>query len=386
MDKLEIYRKYSPTLYNISPKLRNKILDTSLYKEKDNVDYNRPKIRNIEMRITEKCNLRCPMCWWWGINGVGFLDTKYHSERIYNELSNDEIKSVIDQVEGYSPSLTFIGGEIFVRKDALDLIKYASNKLKMVSLVTNGTLLTSEMCEELSHLKNLEITFSLDGTESVHDSIRGKGNYDRTINSIRNILKCRDEPKKPLVTTNSTVTPEGSYDLPNLVKEVESIGVDVIKIQHLWFTSKEVAEKHISEVKKRLDIVDRGVESYIIDVPSIVDIQKIVEALDDIERSKHKVPVLIKPRLTKKEIFQYYSDLTFRKRNHCNVAFDSFVVESDGNVVFCPDEWISGFKLGNIRTSTIEEIWNGKRANNFRKTLKNDGLFPGCSRCCSLNL
>lgn len=386
MDPLDIFKKYNSTLYRISPKIRNKILDTILFKEKDDVDYKNPKIKKIELRITERCNLRCPMCWWWGTNGIGFLDTKSHSSRIYAELTTEEIRSIIDQVAKYSPTINFIGGEIFLREDTVDLIKYATKHIKSVSLVTNGTLLNSSMCAELSQLKNMEITFSLDGTESAHDKIRGGGSYRKTIESIENIINFRNESKKPLVAANTTITPYGIDDLPNLIEELELLGIDIIKVQHLWFTNRYAADKHISEVKRRLNIDDRGAESYIMDPPSLENIQSMANIINQIERKRHKIPVLIKPRLTKKEIIQYYTDLRFRKRDHCNVAFDSLIIESDGNVVFCPDEWISGFKLGNIRANTIDEIWNGEKANFFRATLREDGLFPGCSRCCVLNL
>jgi hypothetical protein len=39
--------------------------------------------------------------------------------------------------------------------------------------------------------------------------------------------------------------------------------------------------------------------------------------------------------------------------------------------------------LGNIKEQSFKEIYNGERANRFRKTIHSceNGMFPGCLRC-----
>lgn len=386
MNKLQLYRKINPLIYKISPSLRNKLMDQISLKENKSVDTIFPKIKEVTLRISEKCNLRCPMCWWWGENGVGFKDTKEKSSRIFNELAKETYFDVIDQLIPYGSSVTIIGGEPFVRKDALDIIRYATQKLPHVSVVTNGTLITKDMAKELSKLSNLEITFSIDGPEKVHDRIRGAGNFQKTVSVIKYILQHRGSGKSPLITVNTTITPYGIDSINETIQQMERINVDLIKMQHLWFTDEETAQKHVSDIEKRLHVHDEGAYSHIMKLPEIDDLKKLSEALSNVEKVKHKVPVLIKPRLTKKEMIEYYTNLSFKKLKKCPIAWQTLRIESDGNVIFCPDEWISSYKIGNIKSQSITEVWNGELANKFRQTLSKDGLFPSCARCCVLNL
>ena len=71
IDKLTLFKKLNPILYGVSPKLRNYIMDYALVRREKVVNISNPILSNVELRISEKCNLRCPMCWWWGNEGVG---------------------------------------------------------------------------------------------------------------------------------------------------------------------------------------------------------------------------------------------------------------------------------------------------------------------------
>ena len=384
--KLNLYKTFSPVLYRISPSARNGLMDMLLYKSNKIEDMKSPKIKEAVLRISEKCNLRCPMCWWWGENGTGFKDVQSGSPRIFKELSKREWFSIIDQLATFNSSAEIIGGEPFVRKDALEIVKYASSKLRSVSIVTNGTLIDDNAALELSKISNLEITFSIDGPREIHDQIRGKGNYDRTTDVIRKILSLRGKNRFPMILTNTTITPYGIEEIPTIVQQLEELGVDIIKMQHLWFTDEQTASFHVQEIERRLNVKDKGCYSHLMKMPSIDDLQRLSKVLSEIESKRHKVPVLIKPRLTKNEVIKYYTDLSFKKLDNCPVAWQTIRIESDGNVIFCPDEWIGNYKIGNIRKNSIKEIWNGQLAQKFRDSLNGEGLFPACSRCCVLNL
>ena len=88
--KLSLYKTISPVVYRISHRVRNGIMDSLLVRHSKIVDLKSPKIRETVLRISEKCNLRCPMCWWWGENGTAFKDVQSRSSRIFEELSKEE--------------------------------------------------------------------------------------------------------------------------------------------------------------------------------------------------------------------------------------------------------------------------------------------------------
>jgi radical SAM protein with 4Fe4S-binding SPASM domain len=61
-------------------------------------------------------------------------------------MDTDSWKKVIDKIKNESPSntISFTGGEPLLRKDTVELIRYASTQGFNVNLITNGTMLTEE--------------------------------------------------------------------------------------------------------------------------------------------------------------------------------------------------------------------------------------------------
>ena len=61
--------------------------------------------------------------------------------------------------------------------------------------------------------------------------------------------------------------------------------------------------------------------------------------------------------LLRRALAQFYAECAFARRR-CHAPFGVVVVRPDGNVRFCPDEWIDDYPLGNVRHETVAAIWN----------------------------
>ena len=61
---------------------------------------------------------------------------------------------------------------------------------------------------------------------------------------------------------------------------------------------------------------------------------------------------------------------------HARVGFS-------GKVYFCP---FIRVEVGDLATSSIEQIWNGEQYVELRRRLLEHGLFPVCRRCCKVEL
>jgi MoaA/NifB/PqqE/SkfB family radical SAM enzyme len=59
---------------------------------------------------------------------------------------------------------------------------------------TNGTLLKQETSRRLADYPNLSISVSLEGTEALHDRLRGQGSYLRTVRGLENALHAGLDP------------------------------------------------------------------------------------------------------------------------------------------------------------------------------------------------
>ncbi len=150
-----------------------------------------PKRLLLQWHITERCNLRCEHCYQDSFKG--------------DELSHVELLSVLEQFTDLltfwrdqsslsTPGhITITGGEPFVRSDFLDLLEvFAAQKdIYSFAILTNGSLIDRKRAEYLRALDPAFVQVSIEGTEQTHDSIRGEGNYQLTVEAIRNLVQAK---------------------------------------------------------------------------------------------------------------------------------------------------------------------------------------------------
>jgi MoaA/NifB/PqqE/SkfB family radical SAM enzyme len=105
----------------------------------------------VWIELTRACNCSCLHCY---ISAGEPRKRELKTEQIFQLISDLNAKDV------FYVALT--GGEPLLRKDLLEIIKYACNFDSTVSLLTNGTLLTEEFIRQLPK-KNFVVSVSLDG-------------------------------------------------------------------------------------------------------------------------------------------------------------------------------------------------------------------------------
>ncbi len=87
--------------------------------------------------------------------------------------------------------ITVTGGEPFVRSDFFDLLEIFSRNKKLFSfaILTNGSFIDALLAKKLKKLNPAFIQVSLEGKPETHDRIRGQGNYEKTVQAIRHLVK-----------------------------------------------------------------------------------------------------------------------------------------------------------------------------------------------------
>lgn len=125
--------------------------------------------------LTGRCNLRCRHCY-----------CLFRNEK--DSLNTLEVFAILESLKKSGVfGLVLTGGEIFMRKDILDILAWLDRERFVIRINTNGTLVDEKTVQTLAGFSNIHrIHVSLYGAEEgVHDAItRSPGSFRKTLRAL----------------------------------------------------------------------------------------------------------------------------------------------------------------------------------------------------------
>lgn len=149
-----------------------------------------------QWELTCRCNLQCVMC---------YTDPFNTPERIRQELSTDEILRILQEVAGAGCLyLCFTGGEPLARPDFREIYLAAKSHGFLLTIFTNGTLITDELADLWIEQPPHRIEISLYGLSraTYEGTTQRVGSFERCLAGIRRVM----ERKLPLVLKTPAMT------------------------------------------------------------------------------------------------------------------------------------------------------------------------------------
>jgi radical SAM protein with 4Fe4S-binding SPASM domain len=168
---------------------------------------------NGSIEVTHRCPLACVHCY----NNLPVGD----QEARRRELDTDEMRRVIDEIaDAGGLWLLFTGGEIFARRDFLDIYKHAKQRGFLVTLFTNGTQITPAIADTLAEWPPFAVEITIYGrTRETYERLTGVvGSFDRCMRGIE-LLRERHLPLK-LKTVAVSINRHEVGDMQQLADEL----------------------------------------------------------------------------------------------------------------------------------------------------------------------
>lgn len=183
------------------------------------------EIKLLVLRLTERCNLRCEYC--------------YAARDDEPDFDMDE-KTALRAVElccpvGGTLRIQFTGGEPLLRLDLMEAVatygKETGRKL-VLSVQTNGTLLTPDACRRLKAIR-CGVGVSLDGIGDAN-SLRvfpdGTNSFDLAVQGIRNLGQAGMSCGMTTVVTKVNAARLGELaDIALYLGNVAGVGLDLFR-------------------------------------------------------------------------------------------------------------------------------------------------------------
>jgi len=203
----------------------------------------------FQWHVTERCNLRCAHCYQEAYAGeeLGFNDLLGILEQYKNLLKFWRSRARRHRVHGH---ITVTGGEPFVRDDFLDLLDhfYADRRLYNFAILTNGSFIDKPMAKRLAGLNPAFIQVSIEGPQDTHDGIRGRGNFAKTVEALKRLVKAGI---RTLISFTAHQNNYGEFsEVANLGRR---LGVSRVWVDRLipWGTGSTLSEQLLTPEQTR---------------------------------------------------------------------------------------------------------------------------------------
>ena len=134
---------------------------------------------SASIELTERCILHCIHCY------LGDQDALRHNRA--RELNTAQWINIIDQIADLGCLYLFItGGDPLIRKDFAEIYSHARRRGLLVTVFTNGTLVTDEIIDLFRQLPPFKVEITLYGaTPGTYETITGvPGSYPRCLAGV----------------------------------------------------------------------------------------------------------------------------------------------------------------------------------------------------------
>lgn len=300
----------------------------------------------IQWHITKMCNCRCKHCYQ--------NDYSSNNELNYEQLIRTFLKikdflkffyNTYPQNEKYIPILSITGGEPFLRTDFLQFLKTLSSNKEFFYfiLLSNGTLITKELAYKLKEYGIRQVQISIEGSEKIHNYIRGEGTFKKALNGIEHLLNAKIK-----VSLSFTANKFNYKEFSNVVNIGKKLGVNniwtdrfipIINNDFILSLSKE-------ETKNYIEIINNEYKKE----PNLVSNFRALQKIGTNEEKK------------------LYS---------CHAGFNNFAILENGDILPCRRMPV---KLGNIIQDSLIDIYlNNSYIKKLREEYEKTPI--GCENC-----
>lgn len=308
-------------------------------------------LRRISIVLTTQCNLKCVWC---------HREEKHVQESGYLEKKNNfnKLMDLFPKLEGFHVLHWGGLGEPLLAKDIYELSTEVRKYIPIVKTTSNGTTLTKKTIPKIlnSGINYLEV--SIDGFDDV-TNLKLRGSDENII--IENLKYLSENSKIPL-QINSVVSEENFNSLKNSIDKLKDIK-NIISIHAIpLFMTKHMQDLGIKKLAN----------------------EKFKTLLNHWQNEINRLSLnwSLSPSATDVE----FDPVVFMKQKH-NICFSPFQDPSiNVNGEIAPCSRLQHLGLGNVFDSGFDEVWNGKKMQEFRKQQLEGNYGHLCQRECNMKV
>lgn len=335
----------------------------------------------IQIEQTNRCNAQCIMC-----------NHFYMGNRGASDIS-ELVMSKLEPVLPYCETVMLNGdGEPFLNRNIVGNIETILSYGVEIGTNTNLSFVPAELWQYFaSGFKFLNI--SCDGaTKKTYEMIRKGLSYDVFIQNLDKLSKVAPLLKKNF---DCVVMKQNIQELPAIVELAAKYGVSCVKFQRLGVNpcignQRDVPTIYWSELIANLNKAIENGKKYGVEIKyplfdQEADIPLCAGVFEqEIEQRYEQAKVIYGHLSLESDYFsEAVTDEDFRNawcaQKVCQWAIERCYIDLKGNITTCCFNMKK--YMGNVLTSSFDEVWNGEEYRKFRKMMAKKMLPSFCRQC-----
>jgi radical SAM protein with 4Fe4S-binding SPASM domain len=303
----------------------------------------------VVWEITLACNLKCLHC-----------GSRAGDRRAF-ELTTGECIDVVRQLADLGTrEISIIGGEAFIRRDWLTLIRAIREHGIDCTMQTGAYKLSSSMIEAAADAGLQGIGISIDGLQPLHDRLRG------VANSYAEALRALNDCRRIGLTTsvNTQITATIMPELPELMDVIIGAGAKYWQIQLTVAMGNAVDHDEIL------------LQPY--------DLLTLMPLLAELHCNGRERDLLLLPGNNIGYFGPYDALWRGPERGHypgCPAGQNVIGLEADGTLKGCPSLATQRYGAGSVRDTPIADLWAAHPALQFNRDRGTADLWGYCRQC-----
>ena len=357
-----------------------------------------PRFMRVVMDISNKCNLRCRMCYF-------SLDKYLKAKPTY--ILPETFSNMARDLFPHAASLTLsCGNEPLTSPYFIDILKIAAKyKIPSLDFATSGILLDKKSADAVIENGVTDVMFSVDSPKKeTYEYIRRGASFDRLVGNIEYLVKRKKQCKSvtPRLRFNVTLMKSNIQDIEDLVVFAAEVGVSELDFRHLvvyeglgmegesLVNYKELANYWLDRARKKAKKLGLSI---------VVCPENFLTGGD---KRKNVIQRIVSPKIwrlisktrrdPKYAIKAGYSRLVnlLGIRNipllYCYLPFSYVLINAGGGVYPCPhchSEPPYGILTPDV---SFEQIWCGNSYRAIRRKILSEDPPEMCKKCPALGL
>ena len=255
------------------------------------------------LELTYACNWRCVFCY----------NPRHHDVR---RLAVEEWTRVLDDLRALGTlNVTLTGGEPLTHPGFLEIARAARERAFTLRLLTNGTLVTERLADEIAALRPLGVEMSIHGAhaETHERTTAAPGSFEALLAAVGRLKRRR----VPLVL-KTVLTRLNETELDEMIALVSGLGVSY----------------RLDSTLTPRDDGDRGPLAFRASEAAIERLYRRLAAIGQLPEAER-----------------------WAGGTNCGLGRVTVAIDPEGNVYPCM-QWRHS-ALGNVRTTPLAELWRG---------------------------